>query len=542
VRIPFEELQLGAYYNGSLMFNPSDPSYSHLAKGTLIAFQDITYGWEDRGDDVFVPVVVTKKYGYLYIRDVHEEHIEYEYLLFGPDGHIIEREESVFLSVTTGQAEFSSASEDAGFCGVAYHTGVNASHSVISDSYLLTFIHERPGAADEEEIQLQEEFRRIVFRIQQAGINQSSHYPRGVVAISSTQPKSHVVNSSFHHRVTNGITDPEKEIVFVKTDDLPEFAAGDFILDAEHGIVRKTESVDDSDPSHIVLSTAKADLEDALGTVIIEIEGDLSEILMKHSLSDGFIDPQSVRVVLLRKEWDIEIVDYDDISAQIKNVFKLFVDVSLSLHQSVDKFSSKGRISFPMSLYSVLDIDGIVGFQEDHSYKLAEPSVQFSVSGIPVKVSVPLYFFYEVAAVLAELEFEFGPELKLELGFNYDVGAEVEYKYKVVPVGVHSWGHATGIFSHSEEIILDYEYDTSPKLTSEVGFKAYPGVTIACVLRPEMETPFALRGSFEDNRLKLDLVAEGHMQMKLDLKFYDHTWKFGKVFGYTKHLYDKELQ
>jgi len=51
--------------------------------------------------------------------------------------------------------------------------------------------------------------------------------------------------------------------------------------------------------------------------------------------------------------------------------------------------------------------------------------------------------------------------------------------------------------------ILYYKYDTSPNLTSEVGFKAYPGVTIACVLRPEMEIPFALRGSLENNTLDL---------------------------------------
>jgi len=541
VRIAFEELQEGAFYNGSLMFNPSDPSYSHLDKGTLIAFQDITYGWEDRGDDLYIPIIVNKKFGYLYIRDVSQEHIEYEYLVYGADGTIIEREDSVHLNMVEGEASFSSASEDSGFSGVSYHTGVNATHPVIANSCLLSFIHEVPEAISEEETSSKQEFRRVVFRIQQPGITQTSRYPKGVLAISTSSPKSHVVNSSFYHRITNGETDAEDEMVFLKTDNLPEFSRGDFVLDGKYGVVKMVESVDDSDPSRIVLNTVEAALEDALGTVIIEIEGDLAEILTKYFDPADLIDPQSIRAEMLKKEWDIEIVDDEEISAKIKNIFKLYVDVSISFHDSVDKFSSSGRISFPMSLASLLSIDGIVGFENDDSYKLAEPSIEFSLSGIPIKVSVPLYFFYDVAATLAELEFEFGPELTLELGFNYDVGAEVEYKYKIIPVGVHSWGNASGIFSHSEGIDLDYKYDTSPNLTSEVGFKAYPGVTIACVLRPEMEIPFALRGSLENNILDLDLLVEGHMEMKLDVKFYDHTWKFGRVFKHTRQLYEKEL-
>jgi len=541
VRIAFEELQEGAFYNGSLMFNPSDPSYSHLHKGTLIAFQDISYGWEDRGDDLYILTIVNKKFGYLYIRDVNQEHIEYEYLVYDEDGRIIEREDSVHLYMVEGEASFSSASEGFGFSAISYHTGVNASNAAITNSYLLSFIHELPEAVPEDEISSKQKFRRVVFRIQQPGITQTSRYPKGVLAISTSSPKSHVVNSSFYHRITNGDTDAEDEMVFQKTDHLPEFSPGDFVLDGKHGVVKMVESVDDSDPAQIVLNTVEAALEDALGTVIIEIEGDLTEILTKYSDSDYVIDPQSIRAEMLRKEWDVEIVDDEEISAKIKNIFKLSVDISISFHDSVDKFSSSGRISFPMSLASLLSIDGIVGFENDDSYKLAEPSVEFSVYGIPVKVSVPLYFFYDVAATLAELKFEFGPELNLELGFNYDVGAEVEYEYKIIPKGVHSWGHASGIFSHSEGIDLDYEYDTCPYLTSEVGFKAYPGVTIACVLRPEMETPFALRGSLENNILNLDLLVEGHMQMKLDVKFYDHTWKFGKVFEYTKQLYEKEL-
>ncbi|WP_289059599.1 hypothetical protein [uncultured Mesotoga sp.] len=541
VRIAFEELQEGAFYNGSLMFNPSDPSYSHLDKGTLIAFQDITYGWEDRGDDLYIPIIVNKKFGYLYIRDVSQEHIEYEYLVYGADGTIIEREDSVYLNMGEGEASFSSASEDSGFSGVSYHTGVNATHPVIANSCLLSFIHEVPEAVSEEETSSKQEFRRVVFRIQQPGMTQTSRYPKGVLAISTSSPKSHVVNSSFYHRITNGETDAEDEMVFLKTDNLPEFWPGDFVLDGKYGVVKMVESVDDSDPSRIVLNTVETALEDALGTVIIEIEGDLAEILTKYSDPADLIDPQSIRAEMLKKEWDVEIVDDEEISAKIKNTFKLYVDVSISFHDSVDKFSSSGRISFPMSLASLLSIDGIVGFENDDSYKLAEPSVEFSVYGIPVKVSVPLYFFYDVAATLAELKFEFGPELNLELGFNYDVGAEVEYEYKIIPKGVHSWGHASGIFSHSEGIDLDYEYDTCPNLTSEVGFKAYPGVTIACVLRPEMEIPFALRGSLENNILDLDLLVEGHMEMKLDVKFYDHTWKFGRVFKHTRQLYEKEL-
>ena len=541
VRIAFEELQEGVFYSGSLMFDPSDPSYSHLHKGTLIAFQDITYGWEDIGDDVYVPIIIKTEYGYMYIRDVHEEYVEYEYLLYGPDGRIVEREDSVFLSVAAGEADFSSASENAGFCGIAYHTGVNASHSVISNSYLLSFIHEIPETVGEEEIIPQEEYRRVVFRIQQAGITQTSHYPKGVVAISASNPKSHVVNSSFHHRVINGATDPEDEVVFLKTGHLPEFAPGDFILDAEHGVVRKIESVDDSDPSQITLGTTKANLVDALGTIIIKVEGDLSEIVQKHAARNDLFESQNVRVELLNLGWAVKIVNLLEAHAQILNSYVLYADVSISLHKSIDKFNSSGRISFPMTLRSVLEIDAMVGFEKEDSHKLVEPGITFTLSGIPITISMPIYAFYEVSADLAQLEFEFGPELKLELGFNYDVGAEVRYGSKALAFGVHAWGDASGIFGHSEDMVLDYKYDTSPRLSSKIGLKAYPGVTIACVFRPDMEIPFDLHAFLEDDRLKLDLEVEGHMEMRLDMGIYKHTWRFGKVFGYTRHLYEKEL-
>jgi len=323
VRIAFEELQEGAFYNGSLMFNPSDPSYSHLHKGTLIAFQDISYGWEDKGDDLYVLTIVNKKFGYLYIRDVNQEDVEYEYLVYDEDGRVIESEDSVHLNMVEGEASFSSASEGFGFSGVSYHTGVNASHAVITNSCLMSFIHELPEAVPEEEISSKQEFRRVVFRIQQPGITQTSRYPKGVLAISTSSPKSHVVNSSFYHRITSGDTDAEDEMVFYKTDHLPEFSPGDFVLDAKYGVVRMVESVDDSDPSRIVLTTVEAALEDALGTVIIEIEGELTEILTKYSDSEYLIDPQSIRAEMLRKEWDVEIVDDEEISAKIQKYFQV---------------------------------------------------------------------------------------------------------------------------------------------------------------------------------------------------------------------------
>jgi len=192
-----------------------------------------------------------------------------------------------------------------------------------------------------------------------------------------------------------------------------------------------------------------------------------------------------------------------------------------------------------MSLSSILMMEAMIGFEKEHEQRLADPEVSFSVCGLPVKVGVPIDFYYDLKAQLAKLDFEFGPEMRMELGFKYDVGAKVKYKWKVIPVGIKSWSSASGIHSHSGSLhgpILDF--DANPALSAKAGFKTYPGIKIACVLRPQMEIPFALQSEFKDSHTTLDFMTEGEMEMELDVKFYKHTFKFGRVFKYTKELYN----
>jgi hypothetical protein len=176
-----------------------------------------------------------------------------------------------------------------------------------------------------------------------------------------------------------------------------------------------------------------------------------------------------------------------------------------------------------MEFSSILVIDALLGFKKDGEYRLADPGISFTVSGVPVRVSVPIDFYYSLEAVLAELTMEFGRVLDLELGFKYDVGAKIKFKWKVIPKGVSTWAHASGIHSESAHIHESIDFQDTPSLSTEIGLKVSPGVTIASVIRPQMEIPFGLRGdlSFSSpsresrgGTLKLFFDTHGDFQIK----------------------------
>ncbi|MEA1884019.1 MAG: hypothetical protein U9N62_05830, partial [Thermotogota bacterium] len=540
VRVPFEELQGGAYYGGSLLFNTEDPSMSQLGDGTLIAFQDIRYGWVQEDEETFTSEIKSKHYGYLFIQDIELGQIIYDFLVYDENGKIIKRKDRQVLPVMIGDADFSNNRTTDGFSGVIFHNDVHSQHAEITDSCLLSFIHEKPQTEENTlNREPKEEYRRVLFRVQQTTNSLVKQYPKGIVAISHSSPKALVVNTAFHSFVNYDVEEVENYVVFIQTDNLPVFAPGDFLLDHEMGDVKKVLKIIDDDGMLVVLETEEADMQDALGSVIVNVDGPLEEIIDRYGSEQDRENLERARVNLIEKEWDIPILEEELADVKIENTFRMDVDCSIHLHSGVDSFSSKGKITFPMSLSSILVMEAMIGFEQEHEYRLADPEVSFSVCGLPVKVGVPIDFYYDLKAQLAKLDFEFGPEMHMELGFKYDVGAKVKYKWKVIPDGIKSWSSASGIHSHSEDLhgpILDFDAD--PVLSAEAGFKTYPGIKIACVLRPQMEIPFALQSEFKDTHTTLDFMTEGEMEMVLDVKFYKHTFKFGRVFKYTKELYN----
>jgi len=539
VRVSFDELQSGAYYGGSLLFNTSDTSISQLGEGTLIAFQDITYGWAQEDTETFTSEIKSKQYGYFFIRDIEPDLIIYDFLIYDQTGKIIKQKDAAVLQVMIGNADFSKNRSADGFQGVVFHKDVQGLNAAIEDSCLLSFIHEEPQTEENSENpESKDEFRRVLFRVQQTSNSNAKQHPKGIVAISHSNPKALVVNTSFHEFSNFDIEELENCVVFSQTDNLPTFAPGDFLLDHEMGEVKKVINVIENDMI-VLLETEDANMEDALGSVIVEVDGSPEEIINRYGSDSDREKFQRARINLIEKEWDINILEKELAKVKIENTFKIDVDCNINLHSSVDSFSSKGKITFPMSLSSILMMEAMISFEKEHEHRVADPEVSFSICGIPVKVGVPIDFYYDLKAQLARFDFEFGPQMHMELGFNYDVGAKVKYKWKVMPVGIKSWSHASGIYTHSESLhgpIVDF--DDSPILTAETGFKTYPGITIACVLRPQMEIPFALQAKYKDNQTTLDFITEGNMEMVLDVKFYKRTFKFGRVFKYTKELYD----
>ncbi len=557
VRVSFDELKEGAFYGGSLVYHPSDPSRSHLAKGTLISFQDITYGWEDAGDEEFVPVVQGKRYGYLYIQQVDSTQIVYEYLLYGPNGEIIEKENNLSLGLLAGEPDFSQARSTEAFRGFVYHSNQSNAHQFLQQTQLLTFIHELPKEADEGEQSLhgreilpQEQFRRMVFRIENAG-NTPLHSQKGVLGASIEHPRALVMNSAYYTVVEFEGQDLAEQIALLRTAQLPEFCIGDYIIDAHYDGVREiVEILDNPDLEYLILQTQKAHLEDALGTVVVEIEGDLGQIIQRYGspldkqrLTDA---EKRYRTNLLDKSWELELFKQHGIEVTLTNSFSLDINVSLNFHLSWKEVSSNGSITFPMEFSSILALDALLGFKKSNDYRLGDPGISFTVSGVPVRISVPIDFYFSLEAVLAELEMEFGPVLNLELGFRYNIGAKIRFKWKVIPTGVDTWANASGIHSESAHIQKSIRLEGTPHLTSKIGLRVSPGVTIASVIRPQMEIPFELQGALYYNPFKkkmslgLNFITHGDIQIKVDVKFYNHTFNLGRAFEYGKILYQHE--
>ena len=540
VRIPFDELQNGAFYGGSLLFNPVDPSMSQLGDGTLIAFQDIEYGWEtEEEEDTYTSEITSKRYGYLYIRNIEPDRIVYDFLVYDSDGRIVKRKDAAELPLVLGVPDFSNTRDSDTFTGIAYHTDIASSHAAIADAYLLSFIHEEPQTEENStDPTAGEAYRRVLFRVQQTSNSLIKVHPKGIIAVSHSSAKSLVVNSAFHPLIDAHTEDDLSFLTFLKTQELPEFEPGDYILDDLAGDVMQVVAITDYEYM-IIVQARKAQMQDALGSVLVQVDGSLEEIISRYGSEQDRENLQRARINLIEKEWDIHILDEELASVKIENSFRMDVNCSIHLHASFDSFSSNGKLSFPMTMSSILMIEAMIGFEEEHQSRIADPEVSFSVCGIPVKVGVPIDFYYDLKAQLAKFDFEFGPQMNMELGFTYDVGAKVKYKWKIIPVGIKSWSDASGIHTHSESMhgpVIDFDAD--PTLTAQAGFKTYPGITIACILRPQMEIPFALQAEYKDHHTTLDFITSGEMEMALDLKFYKHTFKFGRVFKYTKELYN----
>ena len=551
IRIPFDELKTGGFYSGSLLHSPlHSSSLKHLGKGTLIAFQDITYGWEvNEASDSMKTVIKGKDYGYLFIRSIDEQAIHYDYLIFNAEGEIKDRGESCTESLSTGEARFSD-NRGKGYSGIDYHMLTESTHTVVGDSNLLTFRNEFADIRLNEEmssenVSPEDTFRRVVFRVQQTGSDLTSRFPGGVIAVSASKPKTLVVNSAFHTLEEIGNSSTNTAIAFRKTDELPDFSAGDYILDSRWGIVRRVETVEASGNT-IVLETQQAELWDALGTVVLSVEGSLSELMQRYHSLDNPQNPQRKHFKIYEDDFETTIIDEQAASAKLKNHILLDSDMSIDLHHSIDTASSHGHFSFPMELKTILDLTAEAGIDEDGSKELAEVSIPLDIDGLSVKVTVPLELTYSLQAQLEKLQYKFGPDLKFNMTFDYTIKVYTKWECTKKMWGHCVWGkyvikdegNAHADFSHSETFIgPEIDSDDNAELDSVVGLSVSPGITIEYILTPKMSMPFTLETKLKDGHTDAYFEAKGEMEMELDLKLYDHTWHFGTLYDQKAHIY-----
>lgn len=601
VRIPYEDLLSGGFYGGSLMYHPENSSLSHLAKGSLIAFQDILYGWKDEGDDSFTPEILSKKYGYIYVQAIQTDEIVYDYLLYDDLGNIIERQEQVVQPNMDGEAQFDSDRGTEGFSGISYHMPVEYSNPSITGSSILSFIHEIPEENEQGEIEAQETFRRVIFRLQaNQGAAGAKTLPRefsnGIIGLSIDSPKSLVINASYLPENETYPTESEDVYCFYKTDLLPPFHVGDYVIHNRVGKVLLVTGIDDSYPDYVVLTTQESFLEDALGTVVLQLQGDLGEMIQRYGNASDRAKLEVARTEvlsvlqqrntyqLLNLEKDFQIVNQDKIKVTLQNKLSISVSVSLNFDLSWKSVSSQGSVLFPIDLSSKLLLDAFIGIEKSDSQSLGGPSISFTISGIPIQISVPVDYFYNLKMVLAELQGDFGPVLNVSLGFSYNVGASIKFKWKVIPIGINTWANASGTYSHSFSLDgPNFQYSGKPTLALNFGMQISPGITIAAVVRPQVVIPFTLQNIFTlqglspqrtENRsignvlaavpsgvtrtlnaidigrvvdnsihghVEVDLNTSGRGEIDLGVKFIHKTFDLGTFFTYNNTLYSKDF-
>jgi len=551
VRIPFEDLLQGGFYGGSLIYHPLNPTASHLNPGALISFQDLLFGWELEENDEYTPVEIDQWYGYLYVKAIDQTRIIYDYLLYDAQGSIIERADNVTLALSVGEPQFSTSRSEPGFSGISFHAPTEFQNIGLAGSSLLSFIHETPVEGEEGANRETDNYRRIVFRLETSS-RSPFDFKNGIIAASLCSPRSIVINSQFlPEYVDHGEATPT-HIAFYKTDYLPSFQEGDFILDARWGVTRKIAAVDASSAVYVLLETEEAFTDEALGSVIVHIEGDLEEIIGRYGSSadreriERFYSERK-QYNLLTIGWENEIYSRPELTVALENEFKIDIDISIHFKLSWKEISSKGSISYPMQFKSILTIAALAGFDVNGEKKLGEPGITFNVSGVTVKVSVPVSFTYDLKAALAELDFEFGPVLGLQLGFSYDIGAKIKFKWGFIPCGIKTWSHASGIFKRSASFEgPTITFDGNPFLEADAGISLKPGITIAGVFRPQMNIPFVIK-----NRLTFDapdglerstgalvtnFETEGHLEVVIGVSFIKKTFHLGRVFHYTHQL------
>ena len=488
----YDEVTHGAFKPGAIMIS-TDPEWSQLDEGS------------------FVYIVTTSGlYGYMKVLDIEDDSIVFNYALFDTEGDVFKHEEDVLLKADKGIDMDNDSFDDVLFSSEKKRKSFDT-----SIRYLVF-----PRYTDVSSM-FSADLKKI----------------KGIISLSTS---GSLITVSDGYALYEGIEPSTNVVAFVKTENLPSFEEGDFIIDVlssrktGRGYFRKITKVEDHG-TYVLIHSTPTSFNEAFGRFKLHAENiTLDE--MTPINEDAKILLETMRKADVELEKTISLIDTSNVKASldISLGFGVSVDADLDLDGlSLKHFLFRADFDFEHSL--VLEALLTVSYErEDTTSPFFEPSFYFIIGEIPIEISFPVYAGYDLDA---------DATVQATAGYNVDLS----FYGGVEATSWSNWRTISGHEGESELVGPEFEIE------GEASFKPYLGigmrVSVAYVafvegdVRPYVEIGgeghvYASGDGYVD--CSLDIGMEFTLGVGIDLVLYEfrEDWT---IFDWTIKSYDLEL-
>ena len=555
IRMTLEQVQEGAFTGGRLVYS-QDPMINQLQTGLLIPILDILESWVPAEDGVdYEFQEVSRTYGYLYVNDVNEQTLTIDYLLFDETGGVAEHGENLEIVnsfVLDGARKQMPTSERADFFYRFSYTAVHPTESSdspeLENASLFSFPMEKPSAQQQRQFEEGEVFRSILFRLQESDTEQYS-YENGVVC-AHYKNLNLVINPSFWGK--------ENWQAFEDRIEIPQavggsnVAVGDYLLEGASSTTRRVTAIHELGDVR-EFQTEKMHLSHALGALELNISGDMAQLVARY----GSDEVKQRWGRLLGERLSFNIIDWDDditlweegpLSVVLNPSIQIGADLGLSVTAKWNELSSKGHlyITPQAHLYLLLELlEGDIGGTGEKDINIFTFKDSFEIG--PVEVSVEIPFDIVATYQLPEIVLELGggPWMDAKVGFSYDIGAKLKFKWGFIPYP-HTWHHGDGLADFNMGLkVVKPSFSMEDDLSLGFGLQVSPGLKFYECIHTYLAIPFMFENTLKHQNGKylysLDFNLRGDLHFAVEIPFLGtKDWTIGSIFNESWNIYRKD--
>jgi len=441
IRMTIEQISQGSFTGGRLIF--SENGINHLEKGTLIPILDMIQGFVPGGDgEGFEFKRFEENYGYYYVVESNPEFLILDYLLYDSNGKIIDHEERI--TVTEGKLLNVRGEEISHDSVNDFHYKLSYSNFSARDTHysrelqgasLLSFPNEVPTEEAQMSIDTEKRYRTVLFRLQETG-NQPYEYTSGVIAAHESEPFL-IIDSSYYDE-----TNSTDSLVGINDPDLPEIEVGDYILDHSASSARRVTQIipgNDTEDTQ-TFDTDVIHLQEAVGAMIIQVEGDLGEIIQRYGSQ---AEKKRLNELLSRKHYDVWEAQgkanlwkgEDSVQLELDYNTKLGINLDFKFVVTWHEVSGKGDFSVETKngFGFFFKLDGHTADTEKKGTFFSIP-LEISVEKFKIGIDFDIVADYEIEennkSIYYYLNMQTGP---CELGMYFDLGGKLAFKWGWLP-------------------------------------------------------------------------------------------------------------